>query len=129
MRTLTHYDVLPEFGELCRDLSDLAYKWHSLGVFLGLDTDQLSKIQENYGGTGSSDKVNNYFMSVLSEWREGDPEEFNKEMLVEALKLISYSQLAEDVKMHAPGMADYGGLRCCLEITWLRSMAPLWSFF
>lgn len=89
-------------------MQEVTYLWRLLGIYLGIDPDKLTQIQADHGG--GAKKVDNWFASVLEEWKKGDPEKFNKEKLVDALRNISHGLLANKVETC---MLLYKTLRPC----------------
>lgn len=81
--------------ELFPDLMSVAAKWRSLGIPLGFTDPELSQIQSDYGGQVS--RADHCFTQVLATWKE-DPENFNKDTLVGALRVINHRGLADEIQ-------------------------------
>ena len=82
---------------LCEDLSELAYKWHRFGVHLGFTTAELEAIREQVAGHASS-KAATCFSRVLEAWGKGEPQNYNAQTLVKALRYIDCGGLAREME-------------------------------
>ena len=72
----------------------MEYQWHTFGSHLGFTQSELAKLQADFGGADSVNKVERRFAWVLDNWRRGDPSYHNKSALVEALTGIERAGLA-----------------------------------
>ena len=82
---------------LCEDLSELAYKWYELGVHLGFATAELEAIRAQVAGHASS-KAAMCFSRVLEAWGKGEPQNYNAQTLVKALRFIDFRGLAREME-------------------------------
>ena len=75
----------------------MEYQWKTLGVYLRFTQSELAKLQAEFFGADSVNKVERRFAWVLDNWRTGDPSYHNKSILVEALREIERAGLARDI--------------------------------
>ena len=76
--------------------------WYELGVQLNVPSNELDKIEEDYS------KVDRRMSEVLKYWWRNCPHERKSwQTIANALKIINYRNLAEELENALPGIVNY----------------------
>lgn len=97
--SIAWYSLHQDYKKLYEDLHELAPKWQTFGVHLGVPFDRLQGFQ------GEASMVDRCFTNVLATWLQGGGGDCTVDQLVYALKMpgVDQGRLAREIDKNKAG--------------------------